>query len=132
MVSWQIVLVVLIAVLVGTSIPVLVQLRATLRQAEQSLRTTGERVDRTLDEAQIAAERLNRLLSGLDGGEKQLAGLLTSIGQLAKSVDRVKSTVNVAAAVGAAIAPSVVAMVRSFGENSDNALETEGERTRTR
>lgn len=117
--AWQIVLVVLAAVLVGSLIPVLLQLRATLRQVEHRLKATGRRVDRTLDEAQAAAERVNRLLGGLEGGDKQLAALLTSAGQLAQTLDRVRGTVNVASAVGAAIAPAVVAMVRSFGENSE-------------
>jgi uncharacterized protein YoxC len=114
--NWHIVLVVLVAVLVGSLIPVLLQLRSTLHQVERSLRTTGKRVDQTLDEAHAVAERINRLLGGLDGGEKQLAGLLTSARQLAQTLDRVRSTVNVASAVGAAIAPAVVAMVRSFGD----------------
>lgn len=120
--SWQIILVVLFAVLVGSLIPVLFQLRATLRQVDRRLRMTGRRVDRTLDEAHAAAERINRLVGGLDGGEKQLANLLTSMTQLAHTLDRVRSTVNVASAVGAAIAPAVVAMVRSFGEEKETLV----------
>lgn len=117
--SWRIALVVLVAVLVGSLIPVLFQLRTTLRQVERRLRTTGRRVDRTLDEAHAAAERINHLIAGLDGGERQLATLLTSVGQLAQTLDRVRSTVNIASAVGAAVAPAVVAMVRSFGEERE-------------
>lgn len=129
--SWPIVLVVLVAVLVGSFIPVLLQLHRTLRQLERRLRTTGRRVDRTLDEAQAVAQRVNRLIAGLDGGEKQLTGLLTSAGQLAHALDRVRSTVHVASAVGAAIAPAVVAMVRSFGSESEVVAVERDDRAET-
>ena len=116
MANWQVVLVVLAAVLVGGLLPVLFQLRATLRQVARSIGTTGTRLDKTLDESLAAAERINRLVGGLDGGDKQLARLLTSIEQLAEVVDKVKSTVNVASAVGAAVVPAVSALVRTLAE----------------
>lgn len=119
MANWQVVLVVLAAVVVGSSIPVLFQLRATLRQMALRMGTTGTRLDKTLDEALATAERINRLVGGLDGGEKQLARLLVSMEQLAQVLDKVKSTVNVASAVGAAVAPAVAALVRSLGEHHE-------------
>ncbi len=131
--TWRIVLAVLAAVLVGVLIPVLLQLRSTLRQAERRMRSTGRRADLALDQVRVAAERVNRLLGGLDGGEKHLASLILSAGQLAQTIDRVRSTVNVASAVGAAIAPAVMAMVRSLGEEAepraiehDDSVETKG------
>jgi ABC-type transporter Mla subunit MlaD len=100
----------------------------------QRLGTTGTRVDKTLDEALAAAERMNRLLGGLDGGEKQLARLLTSMEQLAQVIDRFKSTVNVASAVGAAVAPAVAALVRGLTEHHEvlTAERDDTPRTKTK
>jgi len=131
--SWQIVLVVLVAVLVGSLIPLLLQMHTTLRQVARSSRSTGRHIERAADEVHTAAAHVNRLIGGLEGGDKQLASFLDSIGQLAQTLDRVRGTVNVASAVGAAIAPAVVALVRGLGEGGgapaperDEGLESTG------
>jgi hypothetical protein len=56
---WAIAGVVLLAVLVGASLPVLAQLRATLRAAERFFDTTGPRAGRCLEEVTSAATHSN-------------------------------------------------------------------------
>ena len=72
--AWVIVAVILLAVGVGAGVPVLVQLRATLRAAERFFETTGPRAGRCLEEVTVAASRANE--ASRDSG--RLASTLVS------------------------------------------------------
>jgi uncharacterized protein YoxC len=131
--TWQIISMALAAILVGGLVLVLVQLRTTLRQVDRRLKSTGRRVDRTLDETKAAVERINRLLGGLDGREQDLGSLFTSMGRLAQTLDRVRGTITIASAVGAAVTPAMIALVRSLAEQRavsaerrDDSQDTKG------
>ena len=58
--SWGVALVVLAAVLLGAAIPVLVQLRTTLRAMEKALQRSGARLDEALGATTTAAGRIDR------------------------------------------------------------------------
>jgi hypothetical protein len=91
--EWAFALVVLFAVLVGASIPVLYQAAATLRAARRTLEMSGPRLERALDATAAAAAKVDAMASQLQGAVK------------------------VASAVGAAVGPAVGAAVRAFRED---------------
>jgi uncharacterized protein YoxC len=100
----QLIALVLGAVLVGAVIPVLFQLRATLRAAEAALKGTVPRVERTLDET-------SKLVA-----------------DAAQVLERMQSATRVLGALGAAIGPAIVAgfsSYRSTHRASDEETEQE-------
>lgn len=88
--NWQVVTVVLLAVLVGALLPVLMQLRATLRAAETTMTRTLPRIDEAMQDVRRLTTDASRLLEGLDSS-RQLAG-----------------------AVGAAVGPAILAGLRAY------------------
>src|SRR5947209_1655955 len=56
--SWRVAEIVLLSVLGGALLPVLFQLRSTLRAAEQFIESAGPRLDRSLAEVTAAADRI--------------------------------------------------------------------------
>jgi hypothetical protein len=105
--SWRIAEIVLLSVLVGTLLPVLFQLRSTLRTAQKLLEEAGPRLHRSLDEVTTAAGRVDRVGS---------------------AVERLAGSVKLAATLGAAVGPAVAAAVKALrgppGNGASAALET--------
>jgi hypothetical protein len=118
--SWGIALVVLAAVLVGAAIPVLVQLRATLRAMEKTLRQSGTRLDEALGATSAAAGRIDALVERLEEGGR-IEQLVDGIAAASRMVSQLRDTVRVASAVGAAVGPAVAAAVHAFREDREAA-----------
>jgi len=112
--TWQIVAVILLAVLVGALIPVLIQLRRTLQSAENVLNTTGPRLDRTLDEVSEAASRINHLGRSLEKDAEGLRVFTDAAAGLGRSLKQAQESVRVITAVGAAVGPAVAAGLRAL------------------
>ncbi len=93
---------VLLGVLVGAAVPVLLQLRATMRSAEKAL-----------------VEGVPRLETALD----RLASAATELADLAEGM---RSTIRVAGAIGAAAGPALTAAVKAFRDARDKG-EDDGE-----
>jgi len=113
--SWIAVLVVLAAVLAGVAIPALVQLRATLRAAEQAFHRSGAGLDEALAATTAAARRIDSFVVRLeDGGrvEQVLDGLVAA----SRSLSHLRDGLKVASAVGAAVGPAVAAAVHALRE----------------
>ena len=98
--NWQVAVVVLVAVGVGAALPALIQLWITLRTARSFLTTSGQRLDRALEETTATAAR---------------------VGNLAESMQALSDKIRVAAAIGAAVGPAVAAAVRAFRAPADSA-----------
>jgi hypothetical protein len=111
--SWGIALVVLAAVLVGAAIPVLVQLRATLRATEKTLHRSGARLDEALGATVAAAARIDGFVVRLEEGGR-LEQLLDGVAALNRMVNQLRDTARVASAVGAAVGPAMAAAVHAF------------------
>lgn len=109
-----VVAVVLLAVLVGAAVPVLLQLRRTLRTMETFLETTGVRLDHALDEASAAAARIQLVVGHIEGGVAELQKLLGAAGSVAESLaelrESLRGILGVAAAIGPAIAGAIHAV----------------------
>jgi len=121
--SWGIALVVLAAVLVGAAIPVLVQLRATLRAMEKTLQQSGGRLDKALDATIAAAGRIDALVVRLDEGGR-IEQFVDGVAAMSRMVSQLRDTLRVASAVGAAVGPAVAAAVHAFREDREVATPT--------
>ncbi len=118
--SWGIALVVLAAVLVGAAIPVLVQLRATLRTMEKTLQQSGARLDQALGATTAAAGKIDALVVRLEEGGR-IEQLVDGVAAMSRMVNQLRDTLRVASAVGAAVGPAVAAAVRAFREDREEA-----------
>ena len=100
--TWQAILVALAALVTGLLIPVLVQLRATLR-------LVGD-----------AAHRIDHLAGRLDA--EAMNSLIEGTHELADGVHRMKNALSVASAIGAAVGPAVAAFTHGLAERRADAV----------
>jgi hypothetical protein len=121
--SWNVALVILAAVLVGAAIPVLVQLRATLRAMEKTLQRSGSRLDEALGVTTAAAGRIDALVVRLEEGGR-IEQLVDGVAAVTRTVSQLRDTVRVASAVGAALGPAVAAAVHAFREDREAEAPT--------
>lgn len=112
--AWQATLVVLLAVLVGAAVPVLLQLRRTLRRAETFLDETGPRLQRSLDSVDRIALRADRITGDLEKDLDRARGLLESVAEFGGSLRQMQGSLRTVASVGAAIGPAVAAGARAL------------------
>lgn len=107
--SLGIALVVLAALLVGAAIPVMVQLRGTLRTMEKGVAETMETIKR-VDTIVAKVEREGRIEEIVDG-----------MAAASKLVSQLRGSVRVASAIGAAVGPAIASAVNAFREDRDEA-----------
>jgi ABC-type transporter Mla subunit MlaD len=112
--AWQVGLLVLIAVFIGAAIPALVQLRATLRTIQETVKATGPALSTTLSKLEIGADRIEKLTRGFDGGDREVAGLVKRLEEINAILARLSRAGWVATSIGAAVGPAVSAAVRSY------------------
>jgi len=118
----QILAVVLLAFLIGAAIPVLYQLYQFLRRARALLDTAGPRLEKALDQAGQAADRLNGIGSTLEAQARTLRPLFEAASRLGHLVDRSGNWLGTAMTVGGAVGPAVLAGVRAFFSGTDDRL----------
>lgn len=118
--SWSVALVVLAAVLVGAAIPVVVQLRATLRTMDETLQRSGARLDEALRATTVAAGRIDAWVVRLEEGGR-IEQLVDGVTAVTGMVNQLRDTVRIASALGAAVGPAVAAAVRAFREDRAGA-----------
>lgn len=106
-------LVVLAAILVGAAVPALLQLRKTLKVAEDTLTSTGRRVDQALERLTITLERVDRATDALGGIGDAITRVRSSFGALA-SIGASLGT-----ALGGAILAALGGRTRDRGEEPD-------------
>jgi len=125
---WTIVGVVLLAVLVGATIPVLFQLYSTLRLTKKLLDRLGPKMDSTLTEVREAGQRLNRIGSGLEQSTKRAQVLLEAAGDIGESVSKLRDSLKTATTVSAALGPAIAAAIGALTEmGSRRSARTEDE-----
>jgi hypothetical protein len=107
--AWQAVTLAVVALLVGMTLPALVQLSLALR----ALRTTTARADAALVAVTSIAQRLDRMTARLEEGDR-LDRLLAGVDTLSRAASHLADGVRFASAVGAALGPAVGAAVRSW------------------
>jgi uncharacterized protein YoxC len=111
---WSIVIMVLLAVLVGASLPVLFMIFSTLGSARQLIQRIGPRIDAVLKEVQETTVRLNSATVGMDESAQRAKKLLDATGDLGESVQRLNHSLKPAVALGSVVGPAVAVAVKSF------------------
>jgi len=104
----------LLVILVGAMLPVLYQLHQTLKRARALLDTAGPRLARTLDQVGQAADRLDRIGTSLEVPAQTLGPLLETASNVGLAIGRSGGWLRTASWVGSAVAPAVIAGVRTF------------------
>jgi hypothetical protein len=118
--GWVLVLLVLLAVLVGATIPVLVQARATLRALQKTLERSSPRLDEALVATTSAAGRLDRMVTRLEEGGR-LEELVDGVAAASRAVSHLRDGVRVASAVGAAVGPAIAAAIHALRDERETA-----------
>ncbi len=121
--AWTVAGIVLLAILVGASVPVLIQLFLTLRSARQVMDRTGPRLDLAVREIHQVTGKLNRLADNVEGGSEHLGKLMHESGELARSRAKFRRSVQSASAVGSAVGPAVAAAIHAFVAQRQAAAE---------
>lgn len=111
--SWQTAVVIMLAVLLGASLPALVLLASTLRSARQLLDRTGRQLETTITSVSDITVRLDALARRLEDGRK-IEAFMDGITALSNTVAQLRDTLRVASAVGAAVGPAVGAAVHAW------------------
>jgi hypothetical protein len=117
--AWQLTAIILGSLLVGAFLPLLAILTMTLLALRKQILSSGQRLDLVLDQTHETVARVNRLTTGLEGGEKQLADLKNTLGDLIETVGKFNSTLKMATALGAAIGPAVASFVQAIAARPD-------------
>jgi uncharacterized protein YoxC len=122
--SWSLVIALLLAVLVGASLPVLFQLFLTLGAARRTIRQVGPRVTEMLGALKETTDRLNRATTGLDESAQRARKLFDAAGDLGDSMQKLsrslKPAVMLGSALGPALAVAIKTMVDRYGAGNDS------------
>ena len=122
---WQLVLLILMAILVGAIVPVLVQMRRTLKSAEVFIDDAGPRLRRTLDGVDQVTGRLNRIGDGAERSVSRLTPMIEALTTAADTVTRARGRFRSLWAVGAALGPALAAGARAlFSPGGEEAAVT--------
>jgi len=119
--NWQLTLVILASVFVGALIPLLVMLAIALYRVGREIAEIGARLRRTLTQVETVSDRIEVLSRGFKGGETNIADLLTSVGTLARGLERNMKIIGVFSAIMASLGPVIAAFVKSWfpGEETE-------------
>jgi predicted Holliday junction resolvase-like endonuclease len=111
--GWQIALVVLAALLVGALLPLLVQLYGTIHALRTVMEKSAKDVESGLVAIHRTADRLDRLGAALEKDGK-MAEIIEGVASAAHVVNQMRSTLQMAGTVSAAVVPAVAAAVRAW------------------
>ncbi len=111
--GWQIALVVLVAIVVGAAIPLIVQLYGTVQALRALMEKSAKDVESALAGIHRTADRLDRLGAALEKDGK-MAEIVEGAASAAQMVSQIRSTMQVAGPVAAAVVPAVIAAVRAW------------------
>jgi len=117
MITWQFAIVLVCALLVGLLVPVIIMFAMTLNTIRKQISLTGSKIDSAVDEIHKTATRLAVVSKGLEGGEEKLQSLLTAIGKLAETIEKVNHTAKMTSTVIAAVVPMVSAFMATMKNN---------------
>ncbi len=106
--------VLLAAALVGALIPALLQLRRTLKKAEDTLDSTGSRLDRVLDELAVTTSRINQLGPEFRDRKERIKELLDEIAELSRPLRQARASLGKTAMVIGALGPAIAAAMKAF------------------
>lgn len=123
--SVQVVLVALGALLVGAIVPVLIALTGTLKQTRRTMQNVEKHAMPAIDHANAVLNNVDQVMGDLRRGSNSVANISQILEDLTTSLTRVHRSVKIAAAVGASVAPAIVAGVRALRGQHDEPTEEE-------
>lgn len=112
------------ALAIGTLLPVLFQMRRTLRVAERRVERVGRRVEDVLDDTHRVVRRIEHLSEGLEEVGPPAARLIESMSDLTHTLAEVREKLSTVAAVSSAVGPAVVAAVRAWRAPPEDLVAT--------
>jgi uncharacterized protein YoxC len=125
------VLVALAAGLVGVTIPVFLQFRRTLKAAEQTLESTGRRLNEVLDGVATTLIRVNRAAEELEQGVNRVSSLLDALGGIGDALGKVRSSLAAVTSIGSVLGGAVLAFLgvasRTVGDETASTESHEQE-----
>jgi len=111
--NWQLTLVILASVFVGALIPLFIMIAIAFYRAGREMAEIGARLTRTLTQVETVSDRVEVLSRGFKGGETNIADLLTSVGDLARGLERNMKIINIFSAIMASVGPAIAAYVKT-------------------
>lgn len=123
--NWQLTLIVLASVFVGALIPLLIMTAMAVYRAGRALAEIGVQLKRTLSKLETVSDRVEVLSRGFEGKETNIADLLTTVGNLSRSIDRNMKIID----MFSAIAASVGMLISSLAKTRNPVKETENNHT---
>jgi chromosome segregation ATPase len=124
--SWHVALLSMAGILAGMMIPLLLQLRASMRELQLRVRETSERLAPVIDDVAVSARRVRRATDGIEGHEHEIGELIRSTGDLTQTIAQVRSTIDQVrgtAQMASAVATAAAAAYRSFREVQNERAE---------
>lgn len=115
------ILVGLAAILVGSAVPALLQLRRTLKTAEETLSSTGRHVDESLRQLATTLERVNRAAAELEHGASRARSLAEALGGLGDMLTGARASLGSVASLGASLVAVLAGAVRAAFSREDDA-----------
>jgi uncharacterized protein YoxC len=117
------VLVAFAAILVGVAVPVLLQLRKTLKAAEETMESTGRHVNETLDQLSITLLRVNRASEELERGMSRASSLLAALGGIGDALGKVRSSLGTVASLGSILGGALLAAFSRGSRDNDKEAD---------
>jgi hypothetical protein len=111
---WSLVLTLLLAVVVGATLPVWFQLYLTLASTRRLIRDVTPKVNAILDEVKEASGTLNRATEGIDESAQRARTLFEEIGELGETMHRLNHSLKPAVMLGGAIGPALAVGIKTL------------------
>jgi uncharacterized protein YoxC len=112
--SWSLVIALLLAVLVGASLPVLFQLFLTLATVRRTMQQIGPRMTTLLGQIEQTAGSLNRATEGMDESAQRARKLLDSAGDLGDALHKLSRSLQPAVMLGTTVGPALAIAVKTL------------------
>ena len=116
-------LLLLLAVGVGVSIPILVELKGTLKSFRRQLEATGPKLDSVASELNETLVNVRQFSCGLKGGEQGVAELLEATGEAAQALRKLTQGVQFATSIGSVVGPAVTAFVSALRAEPEPSIQ---------
>lgn len=111
-----IVVVVLLSVLVGATLPVWFQLYSTLRDTRRLLGRFGPKLDATLADLNELTRRTRATMPELEQSAKRANQLLHEATEMTRTLRQLRRSIKIASAVAGAVGPALAAAVQGWVE----------------
>ncbi len=107
----------ILTLMLGVLIPVLLELKRFARATRRRVESTGPKLDRLVEDAQVSATQLKKVSEVFRGKEHELVRLRESITQAVEAFEKVEKGLRIGSAVGAAVAPAIATFLSSMNED---------------